>query len=242
MKRIIHRDRWPDDPDRECSHGQHTKLYTASGDSDKDNIPPKIADNILRQGNRNQPIQFKERSTHDAFQKCQETSDNIQAQSDMLAADKWDDSPGTSAEMGQKYTSGIYNTVHRDFKDMENTQENNVLVRYKNPPRTKEILTIPQSNMQENSFPDQHLHSHAPVTTAHTLRNPHATAELSPASLTISSPESLITEFCFNSRITDSYYAKGYLPRATITGYKDGILKTAEGRAYLCFHFEPSDL
>ena len=124
---------------------------------------------------------------------------------------------------------------------MRNNKDNRMLVRYKNPPRNREILTLPPLTMQENSYQDQHFHSHAPINLAHTMGNPLTPARLSPASLTITSPDSVITEFCFNSQITDLYYAKGYLPNATLTGYKDGVLKTAVGRAYLCFHFDPAD-
>ena len=54
-----------------------------------------------------------------------------------------------------------------------------MLVRYKNPPRNKEILTLPPLTMQENSYQDQHLHSHAPINLAHTMRNPLTPASLS---------------------------------------------------------------
>jgi hypothetical protein len=49
MKQVIYRDMWPDDSDRECSHGQMSKNYTASGDSDKENVPPKILGNDSQQ-------------------------------------------------------------------------------------------------------------------------------------------------------------------------------------------------
>jgi len=50
-----------------------------------------------------------------------------------------------------------------------------------------------------------------------------------------------VTEFCHNSNITDSYFVKIYLCNATLTGFSNGAIHTAEARVYACVHFDPSD-
>lgn len=96
--------------------------------------------------------------------------------------------------------------------------------------------------MQNSPEPNpQSYHPHSDISTAHTLRNPVIHAELSLALLSITSPDAQITEFNYNSHIPDSYFAKVYLPNATLSSYKNGILKTAEGRAFACIHFDPND-
>ena len=97
-------------------------------------------------------------------------------------------------------------------------------------------------NMQNSPDPNpQSYHPHSDISTAHTLRNPVIQAELSSALFLITFPEARITEFNYNSHIPDSYFAKVYLPNAKLTGYKNSILKTAEGRVFACIHFNPSN-
>ena len=87
----------------------------------------------------------------------------------------------------------------------------------------------------------QSFHPHLDISTSHNLQNSIIHAKLSSASLSITSPDARITEFNYNSSIPDSYYAKVYLPNATLTGYKHSSLRTAEGCAFACVYFDPRD-
>ena len=66
-------------------------------------------------------------------------------------------------------------------------------------------------------------------------------AELRPITLTIMSPNARIIEFCHNPNLQDPFFAKIYLPYTCLTGYRDGHVRTAEGRGYLCLHFNGND-
>ena len=128
-----------------------------------------------------------------------------------------------------------------DLYTEEKGQKNRNKLGYKRA--GKELQENTQITMQNSTTGpgQQSYHPHSDISTAHTLRNPVIHAELSSASLSITSPSARITEFNYNSNIPDSYYAKVYLPNATLTGYKNGSLRTAEGRAFACIHFDPAD-
>ena len=42
----------------------------------------------------------------------------------------------------------------------------------------------------------------------------------------------------FDPNIPNPYFAKAYLPNTILTGYKDSILRTAEGHVFACIHFD----
>ena len=102
--------------------------------------------------------------------------------------------------------------------------------------------TIPtMSSLVGGPHPEPVVHPHVDIGSSHILRNPLINAELRPMSLTITSPNARITEFSHNPNILDSFFAKIYLPYSTLTGYRNGHIQTAEGRAYLCLHFNGND-
>ena len=86
-----------------------------------------------------------------------------------------------------------------------------------------------------------YYHPHLDINTAHTIQNPVTQAELDPASLSIMSLGARITGIYFDPNIPDSYFSKAYLPNAILTGQKDSILRTAEGHAFACIHFDHTD-
>jgi hypothetical protein len=106
----------------------------------------------------------------------------------------------------------------------------------------KDTQNTPISMQNQPAVHQQlYYHPHLDINTADSIQNPAIQAKLSSATLTITSPSTQITEFNYNSNIPDPYFAKVYLPNAMLTGYKNGVLKTAEGRAFVCVHFDPTD-
>ena len=102
--------------------------------------------------------------------------------------------------------------------------------------------TIPtMSSLVGGPHPEPVVHPHVDIGSSHILRNPLINAELRPMSLTITSPNARITEFSHNPNILDPFFTKIYLPYSTLTGYRNGHIQTAEGRAYLCLHFNGND-
>ena len=91
------------------------------------------------------------------------------------------------------------------------------------------------------SLPESIFHGHTDIGNAHLLRNPLINAELRPISLLFTSPNARITDFGHNPNLHDPYFAKIYLPYVSLTGYREGVVQTAEGRAYLCVHFNRDD-
>ena len=97
--------------------------------------------------------------------------------------------------------------------------------------------------MQNPAAATQQLyyHPHLDINAAHTIWNPVTQAKLDPASLLITSLGARITGIYFDPNIPNSYFAKAYLPNAILTGYKDGVLRTAEGHVFACIHFNHAD-
>ena len=128
------------------------------------------------------------------------------------------------------------------LKVEEKGQRNRDKSGYKKAGRRPKNTTNALINMQNSPEPNpQSYHSHSDISTAHILRNLVIHTKLSLALLSITSPDTWITESNYNSHIPDSYFAKVYLPNATLSGYKNGVLKTAKGQAFACIHFNPND-
>jgi len=89
--------------------------------------------------------------------------------------------------------------------------------------------------------PEYLFHPHIPISDTHQIRNPRIVEDLRPAAFSLTCPDGRVTEIFFNSSLEDQFFAKAYFPHATLTGFRDGILRSAEGRAYICFHFNPDD-
>jgi len=119
---------------------------------------------------------------------------------------------------------------------------NSVHEMYLSTRKTGRTLTTPtMSNPVGASHSEPALHPHVDIGSLHPLRNPLINAELRPMSLAVISPNARITEFCHNSNLQDPFFAKIYLPYTALTGYRDGQIRTAEGRGYLCLHFNGND-
>ena len=97
------------------------------------------------------------------------------------------------------------------------------------------------SNQVGGTHPEPIIHPHFDIGSSHLLRNSLFNAELRPMSLTITSPNARMTEFSHNPNLPDPFFAKVYLPYTTLTGYRDGYIRTAEARAYICLHFNGND-
>jgi len=113
----------------------------------------------------------------------------------------------------------------KDLGAIVKTQKNMKLLQYKKAEDWEQnhTLYLPVDMQQPPDTAEQHFfHPHAPINFSQHLRNPVIHEELSPATLTITSNHARITEFCYNDNLSDPYYAKVYLPNATLIGFKNG--------------------
>ena len=155
MKQLILRDRWHDPPEAQ-SHEQDNKgRSTPSGESDKENIPPKNGNNKSIKGNSNRLAHFEENnyakqgeSTREVFRKYCVTPEDVQALTEILAADKWDHDMRASDERTRKsWEKEAWDNVHRDFESMKNTEDNRVLPCKKTPSKINTFTLMPPSDL-----------------------------------------------------------------------------------------------
>ena len=206
-------------------------ISSENDDSDKENIPPILENNgghccLKRMSEQHTPNgKYGIRTPGDAYPDIAGLISNTTADGEPRPTKHitiW--KPGLNIEeKGQKNRNKIW------YKR----------ARVKLPKDTKNSLISMQNPPAANQQP--HYHPHLDIDNAHTIRNPVTQAELDSASLSIASLSARITGLYFDPNIPDSYFAKAYLPNATLTGYKDGVLKTAEGRAFACIHFDHAD-
>jgi hypothetical protein len=229
-------DLWPEeliskDPYDQVSHEIESDVTLENDGSDKENIPPFLGD----KGHHCRTKRVNNgKITQNGRNDIASTGDAYTGTAGSLTKAVWEgDQRPTTRETTRKMR---LSTKERGQKNRNNSE-------YKRPEkRLQEHTQHSLFSMQSPSAAEQRAsHPHADINTSHNLRNSVIHAELSSASLSITSPDARITEFNYNSTIPDSYYAKVYLPNATLTGYKDGSLRTTEGHAFACVHFDPRD-
>jgi hypothetical protein len=212
---------------------QNSESYdsTENDESDKENIPPILENN----GCHCCLKRVSERCTLNGRNGIRTPGDAYPGIAGLLSNTATDGEPRpTKHEATRKLGLNIE----------EKGQKNRNKIGYKRATRKlqNDTKNTPISMQNQPAVHQQlYYHPHLDIDTAENIQNPAIQAELSSASLSITSPSARITEFNYNSQIPDSYFAKVYLPNATLTGYKNGVLKTAEGRAFACIHFDPAD-
>jgi len=125
----------------------------------------------------------------------------------------------------------IWNKINREKYEFN---------RYKSPGICAENPSGKSSANMEQP-PEFLFHPHNPISDPRQIRNPRIVEDLRPAAFSLTCPDGCVTEIFFNSSLEDQFFAKAYFPHTTLTGFRDGILRSAEGRAYICFHFNPDD-
>jgi hypothetical protein len=160
----------------------------------------------------------------------------------IITDDKSIDYGRATSRMSQNSRNELTDETRTGASSLTNKEINTVEKLYLNTKTIGEGPTIPtMSSLVGGPHPEPVVHPHVDIGSSHILRNPLINAELRPMSLTITSPNARITEFSHNPNILDSFFAKIYLPYSTLTGYRNGHIQTAEGRAYLCLHFNGND-
>jgi hypothetical protein len=150
----------------------------------------------------------------------------------IITDDKSIDYGRATSRMSQNSRNELTDETRTGASSLTNKEINTVEKLYLNTKTIGEGPTIPtMSSLVGGPHPEPVVHPHVDIGSSHILRNPLINAELRPMSLTITSPNARITEFSHNPNILDPFFAKIYLPYSTLTGYRNGHIQTAEGRA-----------
>jgi len=133
-----------------------------------------------------------------------------------------DDKPVGNDRMISKLSQNSWSTQTDKTRENASMQFrkgiNTVHEMYLSTRETGKTLTTPaMTNPVGASHSEPALHPHVDISSSNLLRNPLVNVELRPMSLSIISPNARVTEFCHNSNLQDSFFAKIYLPYASLT-------------------------
>ena len=145
------------------------------------------------------------------------------------------------AQMVSKETSRTATeSINRSFHQPDNTNKN---LQYINPANLTEIIRIeatPETHLAMNN-PNE-LHPHPPISPADVeQQHPITGLQLIPAAMSLTSNSAVVAEIRQDQNLTDDYFADCTFPEATLTVFQNGILRTVQGRAFCCFHFDRDD-
>ena len=217
-------------PTKPCMVHRRCHPFKGCSKADKENIPP-----TPKNGEATARFLFPERSLPTAGSSLNSESGAIDQQPSHAPT-------GTaSTAQTSREASYVIDKTLAQFRERESeiNQDKCELIKYKNPElRTEPPGGYSSANMEQ---PPLVFHPHLSISNAHQIRNPRIAKDLLPALLSLTCPDGRVTEVFFNPSLDDQFFAKVYFPHATFSGFQDGILHTAEGHVFVCFHFNPDD-
>ena len=188
--------------EKQFTQKSESDISSENGDFDKENKPPKLENN-----------------GHHCHLKS--VSESLTQQRNCVTR-----TPG-------KMYPGIARSINTATKGELSQNWNKIGYKKTTKKRQYDTKYALKAMQNQSAAADRHsYHPHTDIRTSRALQNPAIHAELNLALLSITSPDAWITEFDFDTNIPMSYFAKIYLPHATLTAYKDSALRTAKGHAY----------